>query len=135
LVLGLQRALRNPYWKVEYDAARKLVRLTRTDAAFKAIEDVTKSTDEVTAAFDSIGRKASVLLVDLRNGPMRNDPAFEVAMGLQRPRMLYDFAKIAIVVKTPLGNMQLNRHQREGAIVWMTFNDEAPALAHLGVKL
>jgi hypothetical protein len=109
------------------------VRLSRTDVDFTAIADVATSVGEVAAALDSLDRKAFVLLVDLRDGPMRTDAAFENAMAAGRPSLLRGIAKIAILVKTPLGALQLGRHQREGAIAWSTFNDEATALSYLGV--
>jgi hypothetical protein len=131
----VERRLRNPYWRISHDVARSLVRLSRTNVAFPAIADLVSSVGEVAAALDALGRKTIVLLVDLRDGPMRTDAAFETAMAAERPRLLRDIPKVGILVRTPLGKMQLSRHQREGTIAWTTFNDEGPALAHLGVKL
>ena len=105
----------------------------RSTVPFESLPDLASSISEVASILDSVGRSTFALLVDLRDGPMRNDPAFEVAMAEQRARLLAGIARVAVIVRTPLGTLQLNRHQRQGKLEWTTFNDEAAALAFLGI--
>jgi hypothetical protein len=130
----VEKRLRYPYWRIEHELAKNVVRLTRTDVAFRSIEELVASVHEVALALDNMGRSNMALLVDLRQGPMRTDAAFELAMNEQRPRLLAQIPRIAVVVSTPLGAMQLSRHQRQGSLEWATFNEEAPALAHLAPR-
>lgn len=130
----MERRLRTPYWRIENDLARGVVRLIRTDVAFRSLEDVELSISEVANALDSLGRANMALLVDLRDGPMRTDTAFEQSMAENRPRILGGITRVAVLVATPLGAMQLARHQRQGALEWTTFNEESAALSHLRAR-
>lgn len=130
----MERRLKHPHWRLNHERGRGLVTLTRTSAPFSAIAELQASVAEVSVVLDAVGRSSFGLLVDLRNGPMRTDGAFEQAMADARPKLLRDVARIAVLVATPLGAMQLSRHQRCGAIEWVTFNDEVAALAHLGIR-
>lgn len=130
----MERRLRTPYWRLENDLARGVVRLIRTDVAFRSLEDLDASVAEIANVLDSMGRANMALLVDLREGPMRTDTAFEHAMAEHRPRILAGITRIAVLVSTPLGAMQLARHQRQGGLEWMTFNEEPAALTHLRAR-
>jgi hypothetical protein len=129
----LQRRLSHPYWTLDDDRARGFVRITRTSEPFVDLADLGRSVAEIARLLDTVGRSSLVLLVDLRPGPMRTDAAFELAMIEARAQMLRDIAKVAVLVATPLGRMQVSRHQRNDGIIWSTFNDENAALAYLGV--
>lgn len=132
--LRVERRLRHPYWKLNHEPARGLVVLLRTPIPFHALADLEASVNEVAAVLDTAGRDGWRLLVDLREGPMRTDPAFENAMADLRPKLLGGLAKIAVLVASPLGAMQVSRHQRQGPIAWATFNDEAAAFQYLNVR-
>jgi hypothetical protein len=130
----LQRRLRYPHWTLDDDRARGSVRITRTPAPFVELADLEASVAEMARILDSVGRSSVVLLVDLRPGPMRTDSAFEYAMIEARAQLLRGIGKVAVVVATPLGRMQVSRHQRNDGITWATFNDENAALDYLGLR-
>ena len=129
----MERRLRNPHWRLEQELARSFVRLTRTEVPFERLDELVASVTELCTLLDTIGRANMALLVDLRDGPMRTDTAFELAMSEQRTRLLLGIPRVAVLVRTSLGAMQLNRHQRQGRVEFGTFNDEKSALAHLGI--
>ena len=129
----MDRRLKHPHWRLNHERGRGLITLTRTSEPFSSLAELQASVTEVSVVLDAIGRSSFALLVDLRNGPMRTDGAFEQAMADVRPKLLRGVAKIALLVATPLGAMHLSRHQRCGAIEWMTFDDEVAALAYLGI--
>ena len=129
----MQRRLSHPFWTLDDDRARSFVRITRTSEPFGDLADLGRSVSEIARVLDAVGRSSIVLLVDLRPGPMRTDAAFELAMIEARGQMLRGIPKVAVLVATPLGRMQVSRHQRNDGIMWSTFNDESAALAFLGV--
>src|SRR5262245_58276183 len=95
---------------------------------------------ELEAAFDrlagllaTIDRRNSGLLMDLRSGPMRNDPIFESALERQRRKITAGFRRVALLVETPLGLVQGERHARvDGIPYFVTMNEEA-ALKHITI--
>ena len=118
----------NPiYFRVEPDAARKLVRVVRTATPMPA------RTDDVRAAFASLLPQLTPhfggrVLLDLRLGPGRNDPEFEAATRDLRTQILSRFARVAIVVRSAVGKLHVKRlSEGEGQV----FLDEEAALRHL----
>jgi hypothetical protein len=61
----VEKRLRYPYWRIEHELAKNVVRLTRTDVAFRSIEEVVASVHEVALALVNMGRGNMALLVDL----------------------------------------------------------------------
>ena len=69
---------------------------------------------------------------DLRDGPMRSDPEFENRSRTQQLRTLAGFARVAVLVRTAVGKLQVSRARREsGHSTEGIFHDEAEALAYL----
>ena len=71
------------------------------------------------------------LLVDLREGPFRTDRAFEERFEKFRAEMLRGYARTAILVRSAVGKLQVQRHAREDATPLQVFDDEGAALAFL----
>lgn len=71
------------------------------------------------------------LLMDMRDAPMNNDPAREEQLQGPLRRIQEGFPKIAVLVRTAVGKLQINRIKREtdGSVV--VFDDEAAAIAFL----
>jgi hypothetical protein len=73
------------------------------------------------------------LLLDLRGGPPgRNDPEFERAGESWRRQLATDFDRIAILVRTAVGKLHVQRLGREVGRAPAVFMSEAEALAFLG---
>ncbi len=70
------------------------------------------------------------MLIDLRSARGRNDPEFEKAMARHRPTMMRGFERVALLVETAIGAMQVTRHiAADGALGRVrVFSDEATAL-------
>jgi hypothetical protein len=81
-------------------------------------------------ALDEHGRSTSALVVDTRQAPPRNDPAFEEAFRPVRVRLLRGFVRVAVLVATPMGRLQAERHAREDGLSVRAFVDEAQAKAY-----
>jgi hypothetical protein len=73
------------------------------------------------------------LIVDVRQGPARNDPAYEASLERHRLQLFNGFAAIATVVKTRVGLLQVQRLSKgEHPPLLVTESLEA-ALAHCNV--
>ena len=85
-----------------------------------------------------MGREAIVgvpptwsLLIDSREGPARNDPAFEELLARVRGPIVSRFARSAVLVQSAVGRLQVARYAREDRASPGVFTDEAAALAYL----
>ena len=130
----VERLSDNAFVSVTLDRARGVARVTRSAERSPSIEHVTQAFDEATRALDSLDRATLRLLIDLRAAPGRNDPEFERAMAARRRELIRDFAAVAILVQTPVGELQIARINREDGSGARVFSDEAKALAWLAAK-
>jgi len=120
------------FWNISMDRERHTVRLTRTSAPYVELSDIAASFGRIDRALLDIDRKQHRLLLDLREGPRRNDTEFETQMERYRKTLIVSFRRTALVVKTASGLLQVKRHiQEDGAIHAAVFMSEAQALQHL----
>lgn len=124
--------IRNPHFRVRYASAARFVWLARSAEPFASTEDIDVAVSEITRVLDSLGRRTFVMLLDLREAPMRTDPAFDKAMRGQLPRIFADISQVALLVSTSLGALQVARHMREQGWPWKVHSSEREALASLG---
>jgi hypothetical protein len=123
--------LETPYHLVETDGSGHILILRRTSRDYPDVWLMEQDLESVIATFDEVGRDRRKLLVDLRDGPRRNDPQFEDAMRRFRPRLFRGFRGSAIVVRTAVGALQVKRHMREDGAGVEVFHDEAEAFEYL----
>lgn len=126
--------LQTPLIRSEYDERRRLVRYTRTSLGFSSIselEETYKNLIQSTLRFDL---RHLALLVDLREAPPRNDPAFEEAIARYRGPMMQGFARVAVLVKSAVGRLQVRRHAADDGVANLVTQDEDEALRYLGVR-
>lgn len=114
---------------LEHDGA--FVRMRRTTAAFPTIESMRTSYAQVRATYERIGQTGRGLLVDGRDAPGRNDPAFEQAMAEVRVKADAGFARVAIVMRTAVGKLQSQRYARQDGRERLVTDDEDEAIAYL----
>lgn len=88
--------------------------------------------DEVPAAFHAfadvlagIPRGDWSVMLDMRDAPLRNDEDFERAMGQQLMVLMSGFRRRALLVKTAVGALQVNRAARS---VWGNDDDTQPSI-------
>lgn len=132
----------NEQFRIEL-RADGIVILTRSAVPFKSADEIERTCMPIQLELNRLGRRGKHLLVDTRLAMGNNDSAFEVAFAPHRQRMAQGFARVAIVVQTPLGRLQNQRLVEEakpieraplamGALrVFMSFDD---ALAYLGAE-
>jgi hypothetical protein len=73
--------------------------------------------------------------VDMRAGPMRNDPEFERAVGPINRDLFQGYGRVAILVRTAVGRLQVQRVAKaNGNSDPHVFTDEDAALAYLRAR-
>jgi len=123
--------LSHPYCTVSLDPARGILRFTRTELPFASLGDVGELHEMAARVFDRAGRDRHTLLVDMRRVAMNNHPEFEQAAARGRRVLVRGFGRVAVLVQTAVGALQVKRHVREDNIPGEVFTDEAQALQFL----
>jgi hypothetical protein len=99
------------YLRVGSIPATKIVVVERTHVASGYdLEDVFGPAED---ALRQVKREEFGLLVDCRRAPGRNDAEFERAFEPHRQRLQRGFRRVAVVVSTAHGRLQVERYSRE----------------------
>jgi hypothetical protein len=122
----------NGFVSVSVDHAQGVARVTRSALRAPSVDEITAAFDQAVRELDQLDRKRLRLLIDLRAAPGRNDPEFEQAMTTRRRELMRGFPKVAILVQTPVGELQVARITREDGSDSRVFSDETKAVAWLG---
>jgi len=113
------------------EAESRLVRYVRSSVPYASLDEYERLHERAGAALDQLGRRRHVLLVDMREATLNNDPAFERSAGRCRRLLVQDFRRMAVLVKTAVGALQVGRHIREDSLDAPVFNDETLAVSYL----
>jgi hypothetical protein len=116
------------YMRLEIDPQRRLVIQVRTARAYEDIPIVTQSIESIVEQMGEIDRSQYALLQDLRLARGRNDPEFEATMATLLPRLSGGFRRVAVLVVTNIGRLQVQRYLERDGIPGRGFLDEAAAL-------
>lgn len=127
----MQRIFENKYWTMDRLRPALVLRVRRTDEAYASVEDVKASFTELDRSMSSYNRRLFSLLVDLRSAPKRNDPEYEKAAAQEPVILSRDFIRVAVLVATAAGQLQVGRIIRMSGIKMRLFDDEAEALEYL----
>jgi len=127
-----ERLLETPYCTLNWDGRRALARFVRTELPYATSADID---DDGLAIQHVLERPGKIrLLVDLRSIVPRNDPSFETSIAGFRRRVLGGRQRVAIVVRTAMGALQVKRHIREDGFEVEVFTSEEEALAYLDMR-
>lgn len=124
----------NAFVSVSVDHLGGVVRVTRSGQRAESVDEITAAFDRAIRALDTLDRRRLRLLIDLRAAPGRNDAEFERAMATRRSQLMRAFAAVALLVQTPVGELQVARITREDGADAKVFSDEAKALTWLATK-
>jgi len=120
--------LDNPHITLLVDDERRLI-VYRRKATKLTIPELDGMFADVARAQGRFDRASWHLLIDTREAPMNNTPEFEAAMNRAIGDMTAGWRRRAVVVKTAVGVLQVNRQSRTnpGADTPNIFRDEAIA--------
>jgi len=121
--------LNNEFVIVAKIGGSRVIRITRTSQPFASLAELHRTWSEVVSVLEGVDRSNHSLLFDVRNVGGRNDPDFETSFGPYRISAQRGFRKVAVIVATPSGQLQVARHAKEDGIPVRAFIDPAEALA------
>jgi hypothetical protein len=126
---------RNPYLVTRYDETARLLVVTRLPTHYPDVDTLVTSFQPVELKLAHFPRARTSLLIDARRAPARNDPAFEHAFTPIRQRITHGFRRIAVLVETAVGALQVKRHAKIDHADQGIFSDPAHALEYLEVQM
>jgi sulfite reductase (NADPH) flavoprotein alpha-component len=113
------------YWFMEEHFKERVVVLCRTPIPFESLSVLVKENEAVLALIRQEHSSYGVI-VDMRQAPARNDPAFEGAMRHLRETLTMRFARLAVLIESAAGVLQVNRLGRgEGQRHFATMSESA----------
>lgn len=120
--------VRTPYWNLERDVGAAWFRLRRTAEPFASNDEIERVARAIEHKLVGVDLSRLGFLVDLREGPMRNDPEWERVAGPWQAKMMSSFGRVAILVKTPAGKLQMTRIVRALHASAEVFDQEKAAI-------
>lgn len=133
--LGLREIERDPYTAVHHDPAQQLVFIKRYSLNYPSIAAIELSFDRINRSLEAIARRRTLLLVDAREAPLRNDDGFENAFAHCHTRLTEGFKRTAVLLKSATGVLQLVRLSKGYSKPMGIFTRPEDALHHLGVSV
>lgn len=118
---------------VTWDERPNVVRWTRTPTPFSSGKASIDSHVALRSAMQPALAARAALLFDVRMAPLRNDPEFDEIGKQYIDPLIAQFDKVAVLVATATGKLQLSRLKRERLLKIEVFNDEALAHSYLGL--
>jgi hypothetical protein len=113
------------FWFVEEQCRDRIVVMRRSPVPFDSLEVLIHENDAVLSKMRP-EHKDWGLIVDMRQAPSRNDPGFEGAMRTFRETVTEGFARLAVLLESTAGVLQVNRLGRgEGQGAFATMSEAA----------
>ena len=116
----------SPLWELEELGDYCVLR--RTDVRSDDLAALREQNRSVMESFDAKHRGWG-LIVDMRRAPARNDPGFEDAMKPLRAEVQRRFARVAVLLSSAVGVLQVERLRTTEHADSLTTRDEAEAVA------
>jgi hypothetical protein len=129
--MGWRTLVDSAYFVLTVDEPLGVARLERTAAAFPDGEALRIAALEVEQATAKL-RRGMGLFIDARDAPARNDAEFEQQFMRARRPILACFTRVAVLVRSAVGKLQVARYGREdGVQSQLVFEDDAEAMEFL----
>lgn len=125
----MEQVLAGEFFQIAVDASARLVRVTRTARQFGALDEMQRAHKEVLRTVAPYLEYR--LLLDVRDGPSRNDPEYEKGLASLRKQVVVRFERVAILVRSQMGKLHVTRLAREDGVRLQAFQDETAAIAYL----
>jgi len=112
-----ERLLENAFVSVRRTLGmNKLVRVLRTSAPLDSLEQIDEAWGSVSRVLTQLDKSSHVLLIDMRSARGRNDDEFERRVAPYRAATVQGFPRVAVLVKSLPGQLQVQRHVREDGL-------------------
>lgn len=126
---AVRTLLSSQHWTMEEDPTAPVVILRRSAVPFDSIEQVVSANDEAIACVRDEHATYGIV-VDMRQAPPRNDPAFEQAMRKLREVAELRFARLSLLLESPTGILQANRLERKDGGEYLVTTSEHGAMKY-----
>jgi hypothetical protein len=121
----------NTHWVLEQGILEPIVIVRRTANPYAELADVRASFDALAPVFDTLDRPNLSVLVDMRLAPPRDDPAFDHAAADQPAYLSRDFMRSAVLIRTAIGLLHVQRHMQRLGLPMKVYNDEPQAIEYV----
>jgi hypothetical protein len=123
---------RGPFFTVQHFQASRYVRINRTELQFKTAVQAIHAVDDCRKSLAGVDLTGYGVLFDWRLPPMSTDPLVHQAIVQHVDAFAARFERRAILVKTPVGQMQVSRVSRTlSQDAPVLFNDDGAAILHV----
>jgi hypothetical protein len=123
--------LHTSHSKIVADDEARVVTRERTGERFESLDAVEAEYEAIVRALDLVPRESFGVIVDLRRAPPRNDEAYEEIARRYNARLYGRFRRVAVLVQTAAGKLQLHRFLDATRPDARIFDDESEARAFL----
>ncbi len=130
----MQQIIRSSLGEVFREAPTPLVVLRRTSVHADDPDELEDFLTRFDLLLPPLRRRELVLLMDMRDGPLRNDDQYEERMNHAVTRITAGFRRVAVLMRSSVGILQAARLRRERPATASSlppFLDEAAARAYL----
>ncbi|HYQ17778.1 MAG TPA: hypothetical protein VEQ58_18520, partial [Polyangiaceae bacterium] len=117
----------NRYWLVEWDERRGIAFFRRSAEPVLDLAELVRENERGLAALRAVAGCRGVV-VDTRQAPPRNDPEFETAMRGMRHELCRNYGRVAVVIVTAVGVLQVVRLGREDDATTLVTQSEDAAI-------
>jgi hypothetical protein len=120
------------YSSVTYDASQRMIVYRRNAKAYPTLEAASTSIGSSWKTLPTLGTLSHhTFLMDIREAPMNASEGFDQVARDVGPQLTGRFRRAAVLVRTAVGKLQMNRIRRERQTDLVVFDDESAAMAYL----
>lgn len=130
-MLSFRPLLSSTHWVIEGGVPEQFVVVRRTANPYASVPEVRTSFEAVRQIIEPLDRTTTSVLVDMRLAPPRDDPEFERAAADQPKYLSRDFKRSAVLIRTAIGLLHVQRHMQSMGLPMKVFNDEQQALDYV----
>ncbi len=121
----------SPFHRVELSHAGRVILLQRSARQYQDAAELNQERLLLREALDKLGRAGRGLLIDSRVAPHSTDERLKEEFRRFRLDLVRGFERVAALVRTKVGILQVQRLVADGISSVQAFDDEAAAIAYL----
>jgi hypothetical protein len=118
----------SPFFAVAQLPGVPILRIVRSPRAFASLNEMSQAWEDLNQRLDAMGREGFALLLDVRLVAGRNDLEFEHAFAPHRVEMARGFSRVAVLVISPAGYLQVQRHAARDRARMRAFSEASKAI-------
>lgn len=121
----------SPFHRLDVLHEGRIIRLERSERAYQSGAELNQERLLLKEALDKLGRTGRSLLIDSRVAPHSTDARLEEEFRRFRLEVARGFDRVAALVRTKVGILQVKRLIADSTSHVHAFDDEAAAIAYL----